>query len=342
MLKLNEKIAKAPKPSTDLFRAVVLPTLATGLSACSGVQSVLNPAGRDAQTLADLFWVLLAGAIVIWLFINGLFFYVWRLDRSELSPKSAEALIIGGGIVFPTIVLGILLTYALSTMPDIRAPGTGTLISVKGEKWWWRIEYWPEDAEHPIRSANEVVLPTGRRTEFLLQSDQVIHSFWIPVLGGKTDMFPGRETRMSLEPTEAGLYRGQCTEFCGESHALMAFSVRVLEPEAYAEWLAHEMSPASPPEGAFARQGYDTFFSEGCGGCHAIRGTPAAGRVGPDLTHLGSRASLAAGTLPVTPEAIANWVRAPKTIKPGALMPAFDHLSDEALASLGVYLAGLE
>lgn len=312
------------------------------VSACEGEQSVLAPAGRDAQTLSTLFWVMAAGAVVIWVLINGVFVYAYRVNRERMSTRSAEAIIIGGGVIFPSVVLAVLLAYALSIMPDLRAQGTGTRIEVTGEEWWWRVRYWPEGAETPIESANEVVLPAGTRSEITLRADDYIHSFWIPVLGGKTDMIPGRETRMSLEPVEPGLYRGQCTEFCGESHALMAFSVRVLAPEDYARWLAARARPAAPPEDDAAARGREVFFAEGCGACHTVRGTLAAGQLGPDLTHLGSRATLASGTLPMTAEAAARWVRAPEAIKPGAEMPPYDHLSEDALAALGAYLVGLE
>ncbi len=312
------------------------------LAACEGEQSVLAPAGADAQTLANLFWVMCAGAVVIWLLINGLFVYVYRVNRESMSARAAEAIIIGGGIVFPTVVLGALLTYALSIMPDQRAPGTGTRVEVTGEEWWWRVSYWPEGADAPIQGANEVVLPAGSRSEIRLRADDYIHSFWIPVLGGKTDMIPGRETRMSLEPLEPGLYRGQCTEFCGDGHALMAFSVRVLAPDDYARWLEDVSAPAAAPADALAERGRDVFFSEGCGACHAIRGTIATGRVGPDLTHVGSRATLAAGTLPMTAEAAADWIRNPDDVKPGVKMPSYDYLSDDALDALGTYLVGLK
>lgn len=312
------------------------------LAACSGEQSVLAPAGRDAEVLARLFWIMLAGAVVLWLLLNGLFFYVYRMNPAAMSPRAAEAVIIGGGIVFPTVVLGGLLSYGLSIMPDMRAGGSGTRVEVTGEEWWWRVTYWPEGASDPIESANEVVLPAGSRTEFTLRADDYIHSFWIPVLGGKTDMIPGRETRMSLEPTTPGLFRGQCTEFCGDSHALMAFSVRVLSPHDYAAWLEREAGSAREPEAALAQRGRAVFFAEGCASCHAIRGTAAQGRIGPDLTHLGARATLAAGTLPMTADAIATWVRDPEAVKPGAEMPAYDHLSEGELAALGTYLAGLE
>lgn len=312
------------------------------LSACGGEQSVLAPAGRDAQTLATLFWVMCAGAVAIWLLINGLFVYVYRVNRESMSPRVGEGIIITGGIVFPTVVLGVLLTYALSIMPDLRAAGTGTRVEVTGEEWWWRVAYWPEGADAPIESANEIVLPAGSRTEFRLRADDYIHAFWIPVLGGKVDMIPGRETQLSLEPLEPGVYRGQCTEFCGEGHALMAFSVRVLSPDDYAGWLEEAAAPAAPPESELAERGREVFFAQGCGACHAIRGTMAAGRVGPDLTHLGSRATLAAGALPMTAEAAADWIRAPEAVKPGAQMPSYGHLPADALTALGTYLVGLE
>lgn len=328
--------SKSMPPFRVAFPALFL------LVACEGEQSVLAPAGRDAQTLSTLFWVMCAGAVVIWLLINGLFVYAYRVNRERMSPRNAEAIVIGGGIVFPTVVLGLLLAYALSIMPDLRAPGTGTRVEVTGEEWWWRVRYWPEGADALIESANEVVLPAGTRSEITLRADDYIHSFWIPVLGGKTDMIPGRETRMSLEPTQPGLYRGQCTEFCGEGHALMAFSVRVLGPDDYAQWLDDLSEPAAQPDGEKAARGRAVFFAAGCGACHTIRGTLASGRLGPDLTHLGSRATLASGTLPMTAEAAADWVRAPEAIKPGAEMPPYDHLPAGDLAALGTYLVGLK
>ena len=303
---------------------------------------MLAPAGEDAAILATLFWIMLAGAVVVWLVINGLMLYVWRINVGEMSSRRAEAIIIGGGIVFPTVVIGALLTYALSTMPEMRAPGTATVLNVTGEQWWWRVEYWPEGADAPISSANEIVLPAGSRSEIRLAANRVIHSFWVPALGGKTDMIPGRETRMSLLPTEAGVYRGQCTEFCGESHAWMAFTAVVLPPEGYADWLEHAATDAVPPATPEAERGRNVFFAEGCGACHAVRGTPAAGRVGPDLTHLASRETLAAGALPMTREALMRWVRAPGAVKPGAEMPGYDHLAPEALSDLAAYLEGLE
>ncbi|WP_306131729.1 cytochrome c oxidase subunit II [Roseivivax marinus] len=318
--------------------SLLLPGLLAG---CSGVQSILAPAGTDAAFLSTLFWVMLAGAVVLWFFMNGLMVYVWRVNVGHMSSRKAEALIIGGGIVFPTVVIGVLLSVALNAMPDMRAEGTGTRLKVTGEQWWWRVEYWPEGAEAPIVSANEIVLPANSRSEIGLTADKVIHSFWVPALGGKTDMFPGRETRMSLEPLKPGTYRGQCTEFCGESHAWMAFNTVVLPQDEYDAWLDAQAEPAAAPASEAAERGQAVFLSEGCGACHAVRGTAAAGKVGPDLTHLGARTSLAAGTLPMTQDALVRWVRDAKAVKPGAEMPAYDHLTEDELSDLAAYLEGL-
>ncbi len=311
------------------------------LAGCAGQQSALDPAGREALVLADLFWVLLCGAIVLWLLVNALFLYVTRINPRPLSRRLAETLIIGGGVVFPTVLLGILLGYALSIMPEQRAAGTGLTVRITGEQWWWRIEYLPEDGGAPVVSANELRLPKGQRTEIELAAARVIHSFWIPNLAGKMDMIPGRATRMALEPTRTGTFRGQCAEFCGMSHALMAFQVVVQEPADFAVWLAREGGPAVRPADDRAARGQDVFMAEGCAACHAIRGTPAKGTVGPDLTHVGGRATLAAGTLPNTEQAFAEWLAETDQIKPGVTMPTYHHLDPTALADLAHYLNGL-
>lgn len=312
------------------------------LPGCAGRQSVLSPAGEDADRLLSLFVVMLCGAIVLWVAVNGAFLFVTRIRQRKMSRHVAETIIVVGGIAFPTVVLAALLGYGLSMMPDQRAPGEGLTVRVTGEQWWWRVEYWPDGAEAPVISANEIRLPAGRRSEILLTSKRVIHSFWVPALGGKTDMFPGRETRMSLLPQTPGVYRGQCAEFCGASHALMAFETVVLPEEDFAAWLSAEAAPAVAPQGELAEQGAELFAREGCGACHTVRGTPARGNVGPDLTHVGSRHSLGAGTLGVEVEDFARWIGHTQAIKPEVEMPSYDHLSPEELAALGTYLEGLE
>lgn len=215
------------------------------------------------------------------------------------------------------------------------------MVRVTGEQWWWRVEYWPEGATDPIVTANEIRLPVGARTEFRLTSDRVIHSFWIPSLGGKMDMFPGRETILSLHPQAEGVFRGQCAEFCGASHAWMSFAAITMPPEEFDAWLAAEAEDAAPPADAAARRGQAVFQAQGCGACHAIRGTPAAGQVGPDLTHLGSRLTLGAGRTPLTLEDLSAWIDHTEALKPEVRMPSYD-LSERDLADLSLYLKGLK
>lgn len=312
------------------------------LAGCDGRQSVLSPSGADARVLGDLFWVMLIGAIVLWLLVNGLFFYVTRINRAAMSRRFANRLIVVGGVVFPTLVLGALLTYGLSIMPDQRAPGEGLTLRVTGEQWWWRVEYWPEGADAPIVAANEIRLPAGQRSEIVLGSARVIHSFWIPALGGKMDMFPGRETRMSLLPETPGTWRGQCAEFCGASHALMAFEVVAMPSEDFSEWLEAQATPAASPTTGAGARGARIFAREGCGACHTVRGTSARGAVGPDLTHVGGRLSLGAGTLDTTLADFETWVAHTGAVKPEVEMPGYDHLSATELSDLAQYLKGLE
>jgi cytochrome c oxidase subunit 2 len=282
---------------------------------------------------------MLVGAVVLWIGINGLFFYASRVSARPVSRARAELLILGGGVALPVVVITSLLAYGLSIMPDQRAPGDGLRLRVTGEQFWWRVEYWPPGAAEPVVSANEVRLPVGQRTEIDLVATDVIHSFWLPALGGKTDLIPGRVNRMSLEPTEAGTWRGQCAEYCGLSHALMAFQAVTLEEADFASWLAQEAKGLTPE--ARAADGHMIFTSQGCGACHALRGTESRGSVGPDLTHLGSRATIAAGILPMNAGTLADWIRDPEAFKPGVEMPGYDHMDRGDLATLALWLEGL-
>lgn len=323
-------------------RGLVLLASAAALAGCEGRQSVLSPAGADAQVLGQLFWVMFWGAVVLWLLVNGLFFYVTQINRAALSRRFANGLIVGGGVVLPTVLLGALLAYGLSLMPDQRAPGDGLTLRVTGEQWWWRVEYWPEGAAAPIVSANEIRLPAGVRSEVVLDAARVIHSFWIPALGGKMDMFPGRETRISLKPERPGNWRGQCAEYCGISHALMAFEAVAMPPDEFEAWLRRQAAPAAMPASESARNGARIFAREGCGACHTIRGTQARGAVGPDLTHVAGRLSLGAGTLGTGQADFERWIAHTDTVKPDVRMPSYGYLEPRDLADLATYLKGLE
>jgi cytochrome c oxidase subunit 2 len=314
------------------------------LVGCSGPQSTLDPAGRGAERIAELFWWMAAGAGLVWLIVLGLTLYTMRI-QPEPHRRSVATLIIGGGAVLPTVVLTGLLAYGLSLLPDLLAPvSAGSLhITVAGEQWWWRVRYLSPDGNgQGVELANEIRLPVGEPVEFHLESPDVIHSFWIPSLGGKIDMIPGRTNRLALEPTRTGVFRGACAEYCGDSHALMSFYVVVVEKDDFTAWLEHQRQPAQPPTQPLAVRGQELFLANGCGACHTVRGVAAHGVVGPDLTHVGSRLSLGAGILPNAPEAFLQWIARTADVKPGVHMPAFGMLAPEDLQALAAYLDGLE
>nr|WP_141703431.1 cytochrome c oxidase subunit II [Methylobrevis pamukkalensis] len=302
------------------------------------MQSMLDPAGIAATRIADLFWVMLIGAAVIWCLVISLAVYASRLKKTPVSERTALRLIIGAGVVFPTVVLTALLVYGLRLMPELRTSDGDLTIAVTGEQFWWRVEYRLPDGR-VVPSANELRMPAGATVEVVLGTADVIHSFWIPALAGKTDMIPGRTTRQMLKPERPGIYRGACAEFCGSSHSLMAMTAVVMEPEAFAAWIEREAADAVPSGNA---RGREVFMASGCSACHTVRGTEAAGRIGPDLTHLGGRESLGAGILPNQPDAIARFVAETDRIKPGARMPAFPMLPEDDLAALAAWLGGLE
>jgi len=323
-------------------RAISAGTLA--LVGCRGPQSALDPAGRGAERIAELFWWMAAGASVIWLVVIGIAVYAMRAQPGAHRRRTA-VLIIGGGAVLPTVVLAGLLAYGLALIPELLPPASedALQIAISAEQWWWRVRYpVPGGNGGAVELANELRLPVGARVALSLESPDVIHSFWIPALGGKIDMIPGRRNRLVLEPTRTGVFRGVCAEYCGTSHALMRFDVVVLEPRDFAAWLQHQQAPAQDPTGPLAAHGQELFLANGCGACHTVRGTPADGVVGPDLTHVGSRLSLGAGVLPNNPEAFRRWIAHTDSVKPEVLMPTFGMLPPEDVQALATYLDGLQ
>lgn len=305
-------------------------------------QSTLEPAGQAAAQIAELFYWMGAGAVVIWTVVVGTAVYsIYRPRRHH--PTTTKWLVIGGGALFPTIVLTGLLCVSLPMLPELHRPAAeGSLqVHVDGALWWWRVEY-ERGTPEAVVSANEIRLPVGREVEFKLNSEDVIHSFWIPALGGKVDMIPGRQTRLRLLPTRIGEFRGVCAEFCGAAHAQMNFDVIVMPAEQFDAWLDEQRRPASEPQSSDGIAGRQLFLRHGCGGCHAIHGTEAVGRVGPDLTHFGSRRSIAAGVLVNNPDNLVRWIKEPDRVKPGAEMPAFHALTPIQTQKIASYLGTLE
>ena len=304
------------------------------VTACHGPQSALDPAGRGAERIASLFWWTTAGALAIWIAVVALTLYSLHRPQPHTERK-ATLLIIAGGFIAPTAVLTIVLIFSLALLPGLLAGAPGALqIRVSGEQWWWRVQYVLPGGE-TVELANEIRLPVGERVEVTLVSPDVIHSFWIPPLAGKIDMIPGRVNRLTLEPTRTGVFRGVCAEYCGTSHALMAFDVVVLGKDEFRSWLDHQKKPGSA-------SGQERFLANGCGACHTIRGTEADGVIGPDLTHVGSRMSLGSGILPNEPDAFVRFVARTEEVKPGVLMPAFGMLPEEELRAIAEYLEALQ
>jgi len=325
--------------------ACLLATALPSLAACNGPQSTFNSAGAEAGSVLTLFWVMLAGAALIWLIVVGISVYVTKVRPGAHSDRTGVHLIVWGGCVFPVVVLGVLLYVGLTMMPGLRGAADGAKIAVSGERFWWRVNYGVEGTPGVakslpgggVESANELYLPVGKRTEILLGSPDVIHSFWVPAIAGKTDAIPGRVNRLVLAPTRLGVFNGVCAEFCGDAHAQMGFRVVVVSEADYAARIAAEAEPAA----VIDHPGRALFMGNGCNACHAVRGTEAAGRVGPDLTHLGSRKTLGAGLLPVTAENISRFIRETDHTKPGVEMPAFHTLSEADAAAIAAWLGAL-
>jgi cytochrome c oxidase subunit 2 len=252
-------------------------------------------------------------------------------------------LIIGGGVLVPTLTLTVLLVFGLAMLPHAvaRAPEDSLQVVVHGEQWWWRVRYILPGGQG-IDLANEVQLPVGEPVQFHLESDNVIHSFWIPSLGGKMDMIPGRVTHLALRPTSTGVFRGACAEYCGTSHALMALYAKVTARGEFERWLEGQAGPARTPLDTLAMRGAERFIANGCPACHTIRGTPADGVIGPDLTHVGSRLSVGAGILRNDVDAFRRWIASTEHLKPGVHMPPFGMLPEAELGALAAYLASLE
>jgi cytochrome c oxidase subunit 2 len=314
------------------------------------IQSALNPQSVVAQQIATLGWVMIVGAALIFLTVLALTIYALFGRDERRAVLGGRKLIIYGGVVFPVVSLSALLVYALVTADSIVATDEPAIVRIEvvGEQFWWGVRYLNAAGETDAVTANEIHLPAGGAVDIDVTSEDVIHSFWVPALAGKIDMFPGRSNRLRIKTDRLGVWRGQCAEYCGAQHAKMAFHVVVETPEEFAAWLAMQRRPAPEPVGLFLQRGKTLFLSKDCGkkkccaDCHSIRGTPAKEDHGPDLTHVGSRRWIAAGTFPNNGGTLAGWIASAQHLKPGADMPSFDRYSGEDLRALAGYLESLK
>ena len=314
------------------------------LASCGSTQSALKPESHASERIADLWWLLLVISVVVLTVVTVLVLAVALRARGRRGDPAAAGE--GGGTWFvalagaavPAVVLVALFVVTVEALPATSPPRPGhaaLTVDVRGRTWFWEVAY----RGTPARTANEIHIPARTPVRVRLSTGDVIHSFWIPELNRKVDMIPHRVNSVLLDARRPGVYRGQCAEFCGLQHAHMSFLVIAQPPAAFRRWLRQQARPAARPTGTAAR-GRDVFLRDGCAGCHTIRGTSADGRVGPDLTHVAGRSTLAANTIPNRRGYLAGWIVDPQHVKPGNLMPA-TNLSGPDLQALLDYLEAL-
>ena len=316
-----------------------------GLSGC-GRQSILSTHSPQAHNIALLWWWMLIVATIVFLGAIGMLVMAYFRRGTEGLPffgkseKVNERMVLVFGVAVPLVVLSILFgvsnVYLIRQTSPPTPASTAMTIEVIGHQFWWEARYPGSSAV----TANEIHIPTRTRVNVVALSADVIHSFWVPALNRKIDMVPGRQNRVLLYASVPGRFRGQCSQFCGFQHANMSMYVVAQPPAAFRSWLAAQAAPAASPATPLASAGERVFMSSQCGSCHRIAGTVAQADVGPDLSHLASRSTLAALTIPNTPRELAAWLHNPQAIKPGSRMPDLG-LTAAQVTSLVAYLDGL-
>jgi cytochrome c oxidase subunit II len=321
---------------------------ATG-TAPNPVPDWLDTAGPAAARIATLWWVLFALGGAIFLGVLVLLAVAVRRRRDQPLAEdrlSGEALagegnllVLGGGVVLPVLVIGVLTVLMVTTAASVRAHGADEdplVIEVTGWKFWWDVVY----PDAGVRTANEIVVPVGQPVEFRVTSGDVIHSFWVPQLAGKIDMNPGLVNELRAEASEPGIYTGLCTEYCGIQHARMHFTVRAVEPDEFERWLADRAAPPTEPGDGLARQGLEVFVEAECIRCHTVDGVSPFNDLGPDLTDFGDRYTIGAGVMANNRGNLGGWLIDPQNRKPGNRMPPAN-LDGEELQALIAYLESL-
>jgi cytochrome c oxidase subunit II len=320
------------------------------LPGCQGWQSALDAQGPAARSLADMFWIFVAVLGTVWLLsIMALVLALGKrrpagVDVLGTDPARERRMTVvtstAVGLTVATVLALTGLSYGAQKALFSHRDGALTL-TITGHQWWWQVTYEDPQTHRTFTTANEIHIPVGEPVLIKLESSDVIHSFWIPNLTGKMDAITGRQNQLQIEADRAGIYRGQCAEFCGFQHAHMGVLVVAEPKEDFETWRNQQIASALPPSDPERQRGMEIFLSKPCIMCHQIRGTDAGGKVAPDLTHVGSRRYIAAGTLETTRGNIAAWIVDPHGIKPGVHMPTIQLEPDE-VQPLASYLEGLK
>jgi cytochrome c oxidase subunit 2 len=333
------------------MRRIAPVLLALPLAGCQGWQSTLDAHGPAARRLADMFWIFTGVLSLVWIAtMVALLMAVWRRRPASIAPALVAnprserriGIVVASAVGLTlVIVLGLTaLSYGGQKALFSHKDGEVT-IKVTGHQWWWEITYEDEQPSRSFTTANEIHIPVGKPVLVKLESADVIHSFWVPNLTGKMDAITGRQNQIVMQGDRIGVYRGQCAEFCGFQHAHMGLLVLVDSNEDFERWRNAQVSSALPPSDPERQKGMELFVSKPCVMCHSIRGTDAGGKVAPDLTHVGSRRYIAAGTLETTRGNIAAWIVDPHGIKPGVSMPTIP-LNPDEVQPIAAYLEGLK
>jgi cytochrome c oxidase subunit 2 len=320
------------------------------LTGCSGWQSALDAHGASAISLKQLIVLIVSVCSIVWALVMVVLVLAVFRGRDRNQPLSGpdgrtERRMLAAVVSAVAATVVIISFFTVTSFFTTRALGVGgsedLTIKVRGLQWWWGLEYFGADPSRQFETANEIHIPVGRNVRLQLEGLDVIHSFWVPSLAGKQDLIPGRANELTIRAERTGVYRGQCAEFCGLQHAHMAFLVVAEEQPEFEAWARLQRQDAIAPAEAEIAAGQRAFLSKPCAACHSIRGTPADGKSGPDLTHVGGRRYIAAGLLETTRGSLAAWIADPQTLKPGNNMPMVP-LTAAELRSVSAYMASLK
>jgi cytochrome c oxidase subunit 2 len=325
-------------------------TISSWLS--SGTQSALNPAGEPASNILNLCLVFLLITTLVFLLVVAILILSLVRSRQQnseviLEPnpvlenrmkKTVTAAVIATALILFTLLIADSFTerqvYTIHDPKPLK-------IKIKGAQWWWEVKYLDDNPSNIVTTANEIHVPINKAVKFELESNDVIHSFWVPNLNGKKDLIPGHPTSTWFKADHAGVFKGQCAEFCGHQHAHMRLFVIAEDQKQFLDWLNHQRQSAKVPENYLTTHGQEVFLNGPCVMCHTIQGTTARATVGPDLTHVGSRKMIASASFSNTMNHLSQWIVDPQKMKPGVRMPQ-NRINSNDLHALVEYLKSLE
>lgn len=324
------------------------------LSGCQYVQSTLQPQGPAANRIAHMQWLM----IILFLIVTAIMWVLiaWAVAKrrgtlAEHAPVDiggGQGWIVIGGMLIPMIILFFLFVVGMKLLASFPIHQASSQVGLKpeilvvGHQWWWEVHYLNDQPDQQVTTADEIHIPINRPVTIELESRDVIHSFWVPALHGKVDMVPGHPNFIRIEANHIGLYKGQCSTYCGAEHARMKLVVVAQAPDEYQAWLAQQRKPGAEPKTAEAELGKKTFLAGPCILCHQVRGTIAGGRVAPDLTHIGSRKFIAGNSYPNNNAYLEAWITHAQSLKPEAGMPNLTQFDGKQLQALTAYLRQLQ